>query len=212
MQSTRFQSVRYAGTAYVDRCTTTKGRLRFSSAALISASLAAELALVLRVLPAQLIQRDSFSSTQAGVALLPFALAFIVLAGETRRTCRVLGARWLLAFGAPLAALGYAMIALQAPTQTYWSGSLPGLVLAGIGMRLRFHSGISDAFRRLESREPLVVAALSGATVTLTIDLAMRASLPCAMLTCTVIAGLSLLAAMPPLRDDDPTDGARRAP
>ena len=130
------------------------GRLRLGPAGFVAASLAAEIVLLLRVLPAALVQRDDFSLMQACAALLAFVLPVV----------------WLAGFGITR--------------------------------------------RHPEAREPLVVAALSGATLMLTLDLALQASPPFAMLACAVIAALSLLAAIPPLQEVDRASRAQpvRAP
>jgi EmrB/QacA subfamily drug resistance transporter len=87
-------------------------------------------------LPFSLIRLGGYSATQAGAALLPFALIMGIGASFAGSVADRLGARPLLAIRPIFAACGMALLALAEPGQTYWIGVFPAIVLLAIGMAM----------------------------------------------------------------------------
>ncbi len=87
-------------------------------------------------LPFGLIRLGGYSATQAGAALLPFALIMGFGASFTGTIAGRLGPRLLLTVGPISAACGFAILAFADFRQPYWVGVFPPMFLLGIGMAL----------------------------------------------------------------------------
>jgi EmrB/QacA subfamily drug resistance transporter len=89
---------------------------------------------VLFLLPFVLIRSRGYDAAQAGTAFLPFAL----MMGLGSRTAGGLGARFgaglPLAAGSWITAGGFVLLGLEARNSHYWTGVLPGLLVAATGM------------------------------------------------------------------------------
>ena len=108
----------------------------FSGANALTVLLYAALSAALFLLPFMLINAHGYTAAAAGAAFLPFS----VIMGAGSRwsgglTARV-GARRLLTLGPAITGAGYAVLGLSSGTSSYWTGFLPGLTLAGVGMTL----------------------------------------------------------------------------
>jgi MFS family permease len=87
-------------------------------------------------LPFGLIRLGGYSATQAGAALLPFALIMGFGASFTGTLVDRLGPRLLLTIGPLIAACGFAMLAFIDFKQSYWVSVLPPMFLLGVGMAI----------------------------------------------------------------------------
>jgi len=87
-------------------------------------------------LPFGLIRLGGYSATQAGAALLPFALTMGFGASFAGTIADRLGPRLLLTVGPILAACGLAMLAFADLRQPYWVGVFPPMFLLGVGMAI----------------------------------------------------------------------------
>jgi EmrB/QacA subfamily drug resistance transporter len=87
-------------------------------------------------LPFGLIRLGGYSATQAGAALLPFALIMGFGASFAGTLTDRVGPRWLLTAGPIIAACALAMLALVDFRQPYWVGVFPPMVLLGVGMAI----------------------------------------------------------------------------
>jgi len=87
-------------------------------------------------LPFGLIRLGGYSATQAGAALLPFALIMGFGASFTGAIAGRLGPRLPLTVGPIVAACGFAILAFVDFRQPYWVGVFPPMFLLGIGMAL----------------------------------------------------------------------------
>ena len=85
-------------------------------------------------LPFDLIQLRGYSPTQAGAALLPFAALLFAGSRSAGALAVRIGARKPLTLGPALAAAGLVVMALSPSGGSYWTSTLPGLLLLGIGM------------------------------------------------------------------------------
>ncbi|MEK9278923.1 MFS transporter [Bradyrhizobium sp. ISRA442] len=127
-------------------------------------------------LPFGLIRLGGYSATQAGAALLPFALIMGFGASFAGTLTNRLGPRSLLTTGPIIAASGLAMLALVDFRQSFWVGVLPPMVLLGVGMAVtvppltstvmgaagKAHAGIASGINNAVARIAglLAVAAL----------------------------------------------------
>src|SRR5579871_79371 len=84
-------------------------------------------------LPFGLIRLGGYSATQAGAALLPFALIMGFGASFAGTLTDRLGPRSLLTIGPIIAACGLAMLAVVDLKRPFWVGVFPSIVLLGIG-------------------------------------------------------------------------------
>lgn len=86
-------------------------------------------------LPYSLIRLGGYSATDAGAALLPFALIMGLGSAFAGKMADQLGARPLLIFGPWIAAIGFAVLGFAEP-HPYWAGVLPGMVVLAMGMTI----------------------------------------------------------------------------
>ncbi|WP_043159963.1 MFS transporter [Bradyrhizobium sp. Ai1a-2] len=87
-------------------------------------------------LPFGLIRIGGYSATQAGAALLPFALIMGFGASFAGTIADRLGPRLLLTVGPIVAACGLAMLAFADFRQSYWISVFPSMFLLGVGMSI----------------------------------------------------------------------------
>lgn len=87
-------------------------------------------------LPFGLIRLGGYSATQAGAALLPFALMMGFGASFAGTLADRLGPRLPLTIGPLVAACGFAMLALADLRQSYWTSVFPPMLLLGVGMAI----------------------------------------------------------------------------
>jgi EmrB/QacA subfamily drug resistance transporter len=87
-------------------------------------------------LPFGLIRLGGYSATQAGAALLPFALIMGFGASFSGALTDRLGPRSLLTIGPIVAACGLAMLASVDFRQPFFGGVFPAMVLLGVGMAI----------------------------------------------------------------------------
>ncbi|WGD49987.1 MFS transporter [Bradyrhizobium sp. CB1650] len=130
-------------------------------------------------LPFGLIRLGGYSATQAGAALLPFALIMGFGASFAGTLTDRLGPRSLLTTGPIIAACGLAMLASADFRQSFWVGVFPPMVLLGVGMAItvppltstvmgaagKAHAGIASGINNAVARIAglLAVAALGAA-------------------------------------------------
>jgi EmrB/QacA subfamily drug resistance transporter len=127
-------------------------------------------------LPFGLIRLGGYSATQAGAALLPFALIMGFGASLAGTLTDRVGPRWLLTIGPIIAGCGLAMLGWVDFRQAYWIGVFPPMVLLGVGMAItvppltstvmgaagQAHAGIASGINNAVARVAglLAVAAL----------------------------------------------------
>jgi EmrB/QacA subfamily drug resistance transporter len=89
---------------------------------------------VLYYLPFGLIRLGGYSATQAGAALLPFALIMGFGASFAGKLSDRFGPRLSLAIGPMIAACGLALLAFADFGKSYWAGVFPAIGVLAIGM------------------------------------------------------------------------------
>ncbi len=108
----------------------------FSGANLSTLLIYASLTAVLFFLPMVVVTGWGYSELYAGSMFLPFSLLIAGLSPLAGRWADAAGPRLPLTVGPLVVAAGFAAIGLAVPTQNYWWGLLPSVLLVGIGMGL----------------------------------------------------------------------------
>jgi EmrB/QacA subfamily drug resistance transporter len=80
--------------------------------------------------------RLGYSPAQAGAALIPESVVFLVLAPVSGALVKRIGPRWLMVAGTLLVAAGYFWLSGAEPGQSYAAAILPGVLLWGLGLGL----------------------------------------------------------------------------
>ncbi len=89
---------------------------------------------LLVLLPYVLIQASRYSATQAGAALLPFALILTVLSPVMGSVAGRFGPRRLLTTGPFFVGMGLLLMLRVSATSSYWTTVLPSMVVIALGM------------------------------------------------------------------------------
>ena len=75
-----------------------------------------------------------YSAAQAGAALIPESVVFLVLAPIGGTLVARFGPRWLMIAGIVMVAVGFGWLSAAQPGQSYWTAILPGALLWGLGI------------------------------------------------------------------------------
>ncbi|MFL6627986.1 MAG: MFS transporter [Vitreoscilla sp.] len=108
----------------------------FAGANLLTLLLYAALGGALYFVPLDLIQVRGWSATRAGAALLPFVAIMFALSRFAGALVDRVGARLPLVLGPAVAAAGFALFALTAADDDYWTSFFPAIAVLGLGMTL----------------------------------------------------------------------------
>jgi EmrB/QacA subfamily drug resistance transporter len=138
----------------------------FTLANLLTLLLYGALGVIFFLLPLNLIQVQHYTATEAGAALLPFAIIMFVLSRWAGGLINRVGARLPLTIGPALAAMGFALFARGGIGDSYWSTIFPAMCLLGFGMTITVaplttavmgaiesaHSGVASGINNTVSR------------------------------------------------------------
>ena len=120
-------------------------------------------------LPFGLIRLGGYSATQAGAALLPFALIMGFGAQFAGMLSDRFGPQQSLTFGPVIAGCGLALLAFADFRQSYWAGAFPAICVFGIGMTITVPpltsmvmSSVGDAHAGLASGVNNAIARVAG--------------------------------------------------
>jgi MFS family permease len=89
---------------------------------------------LLVLMPYVLIQAEDYSGTQAGAALLPFAIVLALASPMMGAVAGRIGARTPLSVGPMVVAAGFLLVLRIGPQADYWTNVLPAMLAIAIGM------------------------------------------------------------------------------
>jgi MFS family permease len=135
----------------------------FSGANLLTLFLYFGLGGAMFFLPFQLIRVHGYSATEAGAALLPFSLVMGTLSGIAGRAADRYGARLLLVPGPVIAGIGFMLLGLIRPGQSYWVGLLPATLILALGMTISVAPLTSTVMGSVEVRHAGVASGINNA-------------------------------------------------
>src|SRR5262249_28152178 len=139
------------------------------------------LGIMMFLLPINLIQIQGFTPTEAGVALVPFAVIMFVLSRWAGGLVDRVGSRLPLTVGPTISAVGLFLLARSGIGHSYWTAFLPAIVVMGIGMSVtvapltttvmnavdKRHSGVASGVNNAVSRiAGLLTIAVFGVVLT----------------------------------------------
>jgi EmrB/QacA subfamily drug resistance transporter len=78
--------------------------------------------------------RLGYSAAQAGAALIPESVVFLILSPYSGALMAKVGARWMMVAGTLAVAAGYFWLSYAQPGQGYAAAILPGVLLWGLGL------------------------------------------------------------------------------
>lgn len=135
---------------------------------------------LLVLLPYLLIVGGGYSTTQAGLALLPFAIVIGTMSRLAGRLAERIGPRWPLTIGPVVTGAGFALLVRADPLASYWASILPGMAVIALGMAGAVaplttavlssvddrHTGTASGFNSAVARTGgLIATALAGAVI-----------------------------------------------
>ena len=110
------------------------GNVAFSGAQGLTFALYFALAAVTFFLPMTMIGGWGVTAAEVSIAFLPFGIALTILSPFAGRLADRVGPGPMIAAGAVIVAIAFALLGLLAPLHSVWLGVLPVIVLMGIGM------------------------------------------------------------------------------
>ena len=102
----------------------------------------------------------AWSPLKSGLALLPFSLGIIVMAGIVSRLLPRFGPRPLMIAGLALATAGMLLLIRTSPDSSYVSTALPAMIVISLGMALVFIPASSTALVGVQPHDAGVASAL----------------------------------------------------
>lgn len=151
----------------------------FSAANGVSFVLYFALTAMMFFLPMAVIGGWGATAIDAALAFAPLSVFISTLSGFATRQVGRYGPGPVIGLGAVVLACGYAWVSLTAPAMSYWTLTMPGMVVAGLGMALvvaplsaavmgsvgQQHAGIASGVNNAVSRMSSVVAVAAAGTL-----------------------------------------------
>jgi EmrB/QacA subfamily drug resistance transporter len=150
--------------------------LQFSGANVVTFLIYGALSGAFFLLPIQLQRVVGMSPLNSGIALLPVTMVMLLLSARAGRLAQRVGPRLPMTLGPVIAAVGLALMVRVVPGSSYWTSTLPAVLVFALGLSLTVapltatvlaaasaeHAGVASAVNNAVARAAglLAVAAL----------------------------------------------------
>jgi hypothetical protein len=135
----------------------------FSLANALTLLLYGALAVVLFLLPLDLIQVQGYTATEAGAAFVPLAIIMFTLSRWAGGLVNRVGARLPLTVGPIIAAIGIGLFVRAGIEGSYWTTIFPAVCLLGIGMTITVAPLTTTVMAAVESSHSGVASGINNA-------------------------------------------------
>jgi EmrB/QacA subfamily drug resistance transporter len=163
---------------------------QFTSANVVTFLIYGALGGALFLLPIQLQRVVGLSPLAAGTALLPVTVVMLLLSARAGRLAQRIGPRLPMSLGPLVTAAGLAMMVLVTPGRSYWTSTLPAVVVFALGLSLTV-APLTATVLAAASEEHAGIASAVNNTVARAAGLLAVATLP-------VVAGIAGADALDP--------------
>jgi EmrB/QacA subfamily drug resistance transporter len=135
----------------------------FSLANVLTLFLYGALGVMMFLLPMNLIQVQGLSPTQAGAALVPFAVIMFAFSRWTGGLVDRVGSRLPLTIGPAITAMGFVLLWRSGVGRSYWSAFFPAIVVMGIGMTITVAPLTTTVMNAVDQRHSGVASGVNNA-------------------------------------------------